>query len=202
MADDSDLFLFGDNFDAILEIMETEDNIDVHFEDAVAEVQKDNIECQHCRKRCKSKSGLKRHINAKHKTFGETNDATREGKHQCQFTSEVLARMINEAKQRLTDNKVFPKNVREELRAYNFTGISEETEEFLNLQTIFKCLVKKTDAEKFYSMFYSTVPIKSTSYFAGLSRNAATLLSTKLADHICPTVRNKSVPTLQHLVPS
>ena len=38
MADDSDLFLFGDNFEAILEIMETEDNIDVHFEDAVAEV--------------------------------------------------------------------------------------------------------------------------------------------------------------------
>ena len=92
--------------------------------------------------------------------------------------------MINEAKQRLTGNKVFPKNVREELRAYNFTGISEETEEFLNLQNIFQCLIKKTDAEKFYSMFYSTVPIKSTSYFAGLSRNAATLLSTKLADHM------------------
>ncbi|XP_044174313.1 uncharacterized protein LOC122957940 [Acropora millepora] len=143
MADDSDLFLFGDNFDAILEIMETEDNIDVHFEDAVAEVQKDNIECQHCHKRCKSKSGLKRHIIAKHKTFGETNDATSEGKHQCQFTSEVVARMINEAKQRLTDNKVFPKNVREELRAYNFTGISEETEEFLNLQTIFKLMLGK-----------------------------------------------------------
>ena len=70
------------------------------------------------------------------------------------------------------------------MRAYNFTGISEETEEFLNLQNIFKCLVKKTDAEKFYSMFYSTVTIKSTSYFAGLSKNAATLLSTKLADHM------------------
>ena len=38
MADGSDLFLFGDNFDAILEILETEDNIDMHFEDAVAEV--------------------------------------------------------------------------------------------------------------------------------------------------------------------
>ena len=38
MADGSDLFLFGDNFDAILEIMESEDNIYVHFEDAVAEV--------------------------------------------------------------------------------------------------------------------------------------------------------------------
>ena len=39
MAGGSDLFLFGDDFDAILEIMEAEDNIDdVHFEDAVAEV--------------------------------------------------------------------------------------------------------------------------------------------------------------------
>ena len=92
--------------------------------------------------------------------------------------------MINEAKQRLTDNKVFPKNIREELRAYNFSGISEETEEFLNLQNVFKCLAEKRDAEKFYSMFYSTFPLKSTSYFVGLSRNAATLLSTKLADHM------------------
>ena len=38
MADGSDLFLFGDNFDAILEILETKDNIDVYFEDAVAEL--------------------------------------------------------------------------------------------------------------------------------------------------------------------
>ena len=37
MADGSDLFLFGDDLDAILEIMEAEDNMDVHFEDAVAE---------------------------------------------------------------------------------------------------------------------------------------------------------------------
>lgn len=92
--------------------------------------------------------------------------------------------MINEAKQRLTENRASPKNVREELRDYNFTGISEETEELLNLQNVFKCLAKKRDGEKFYSMFYSTVPLRSTSYFVGLSRNAATLLSTKLADHM------------------
>jgi len=42
MADDSDLFLFGDDFDAILEILETEDDIEEHFEDAltVTEVSK------------------------------------------------------------------------------------------------------------------------------------------------------------------
>lgn len=33
-------------------------------------------------------------------------------------------------------------------------------------------------------MFYSTVTLRSTNYFVGLPRNAATLLSTKLADHL------------------
>lgn len=130
---------------------------------------------------------MKRHITAKHKTVGEKNDATSEGEegdHRCQLTSDVLIRMVNEAKQRLTDNRVFPKNVREELKDYNFTGISEETDEFKNLQDVFKCLAKKRNGEKFYSMFYSTVALRSTSYFVGLPRNAATLLSTKLADHM------------------
>lgn len=38
MVDGSDFFLFGDDFDVILEIMESEDNIDVYFEDVVVEV--------------------------------------------------------------------------------------------------------------------------------------------------------------------
>lgn len=130
---------------------------------------------------------MKRHITAKHKTVGEKNNATsagEEGDHRCQLTSDILTRMINEAKQRLPDNRVFPKNVREELKDYNFTGISEETDKFKNLQDVFKHLAKKRNGEKLYSMFYSTVALRSTSYFVGLPRNAATLLSTKLADHM------------------
>ena len=40
MADESDLFLFGDDFDAILEFLEAEDEIEDHFEDAVTVVSK------------------------------------------------------------------------------------------------------------------------------------------------------------------
>ena len=110
-------------------------------------IQKDSIKCH---KRCKSKSDLKRHITAKHKTVREKNDATSEGEgdHLCQITSDILTRMVNEAKQRLTDNRVFPKNVREELKDYNFTGISEETDEFKNLQDVFKYLAKKKEWRK------------------------------------------------------
>ena len=56
--------------------------------------------------------------------------------------------------------------------------------EVLRAYNVIKCLTKKRNAEKFYSMFYSTVPLRSTRYFVGLSRNDAILLSTKLADHM------------------
>jgi len=42
--------------------------------------------------------------------------------------------------------------------------------------------VKKGDAEQFYSSFYGDVAANATRYFKGLTRNAATLLVTKVAD--------------------
>ena len=42
--------------------------------------------------------------------------------------------------------------------------------------------LKNGDLDKSYQKYYTTVPVKSTQFFTGLSRNAATLLSTKVAD--------------------
>ena len=77
----------------------------------------------------------------------------------------MLAKMVEEVKRRLVNNKVFSKDIREELSAYLFTNLSE----FAELQKMFKHLMKKKDQEKFYTMFYSTVPLNSTKYFTGLS---------------------------------
>ena len=38
MADHSDLFLFGDDLDAVLEALEADDNVNEYFEEAVTEV--------------------------------------------------------------------------------------------------------------------------------------------------------------------
>ena len=38
MAEYSDLFLFGNDLDAVLEALETDDNVDEYFEKAVTEV--------------------------------------------------------------------------------------------------------------------------------------------------------------------
>ena len=47
-------------------------------------------------------------------------------------------------------------------------------------------LTKNGNAEKFYSKYYAicTIALQATEYFPGLSRNSATLLSTKLADRL------------------
>ena len=60
-----------------------------------------------------------------------------------QLTANILTRMVNEVKDQLSDNKVFSKSLGEELRAYKFTSIGEETEVYSELQTIFKHLVQK-----------------------------------------------------------
>ena len=41
MAGDSDLFLFGDDLDAILKVLEAEEDIDKYFEESVTEVSKE-----------------------------------------------------------------------------------------------------------------------------------------------------------------
>ena len=52
------------------------------------------------------------------------------------------------------------------------------------IKKLFEDYFKTGNAEKFYGNYYAQVPLKSTIFFKGLSRNAATLLATKVADFI------------------
>lgn len=72
--------------------------------------------------------------------------------------------------------------MRDELKAYTFMKPREDSRELDILKELYDGLIKKGDHEKFYGKLYSQVPLHAVKYFPGLSRNAATLLSTKLAD--------------------
>ena len=79
--------------------------------------------------------------------------------------------------------KIHPKSIRDELSAYTYdNGLQEITAEFCDIEDLYKRLIKSGNAERFYSCFYSTIALNAVKYFKGLSRNAATLLSTKVAD--------------------
>ena len=84
----------------------------------------------------------------------------------------------------LNASEVFAESLRSELNNYKYQPLLEGTDEFCALKTLYDDFLKNGNLEKFYSKYYATVPMKSTRFFHGLSRNAATLLSTKVPDSL------------------
>ena len=79
------------------------------------------------------------------------------------------------------------------MEVYSFEELEEDTVEFAKLKSIFDWYSKNGDTEKFYAKYYAEIPLNSGKYFKGLSRNASTLLSTKVAD--CMLVYYKQLKT-------
>ena len=132
------------------------------------------IVCEVCGKKYKTKGGLKRHTSAKHsQNLG--------GEQQRELTPTILADLVNGSLLKVKNTKVY-QCLKKELNLYTFEQLEEGTEEFSKLKTIYEGFVKNGNAEKFYGKYYATVPLNSTTFFKGLSRNAATLLSSKVAD--------------------
>lgn len=86
------------------------------------QVQDEEISCPFCSKKCKSDGGLKRQVTCKHKDERENGPETDEGE-ESKFTNELFAKMVEQFKCRLINNKVFSKDIREELSAYQFTNL-------------------------------------------------------------------------------
>lgn len=180
----NDLYLFGEDFEAILEILEGDEDMEKQFESSVSDVQSTVIVCSDCGKKYKSSGGYRRHRTTKH------NDQQQ----QLLLTPVVLAEIVNDAVKNVKENKVFNADLRDELKHYEY-GQLPETEEFSAFKILFEEYLKNGDREKFYGKYYAQVPLKSTSFFRGLSRHAATLLAIKVADSmLAHCKRMKSSP--------
>ena len=89
----------------------------------------------------------------------------------------IVVRNINAA-------GVFAENLRKELSSYVYQPLSESSDEYSFLKTLYDDFTKSGNLDKYCSKYYAKVPLRSTTFFSGLSRNAATLLSTKIADSL------------------
>lgn len=99
-----------------------------------------------------------------------------------QLSLSVLAEIIDRAVCSVKERKVFAENLRKELSNYLYQQLQEDSNEFSAIKAIYEGYTRNGAAEKFYGKYYATVAIKSTQFISGLSRNAATLLATKVAD--------------------
>ena len=139
--------------------------------------------CELCHKKCKSKRGLKRHKTVKHKETSEVVENQKGGGQESCLTFVAYSRIVVKAKHKIVDNKIYPKSIRDELSSYTYNnGVQDLTAGFCDIEDLYKRLMKSGNAERFYSSFYSTIALNAVKHFEGLSRNTATLLSTKVAD--------------------
>lgn len=86
------------------------------------------------------------------------------------------------AVQKVKTSQLYAQSFKNEMEVYSFEELEEDTVEFAKLKSIFDGYSKNGDTEKFYAKYYAEIPLNSGKYFKGLSRNASTLLSTKVAD--------------------
>ena len=99
-----------------------------------------------------------------------------------QLSPSVLAEIVDRAVRNVKERKVFAENVRNELGNYSYQQLPEDSNEFSAVKAIYEGYTRNGDAEKFYGKYYATVAAKSTQFFSGISRNAAALLASKVAD--------------------
>ena len=59
------------------------------------------------------------------------------------MTTDVLIDLVNDAKSKIANKKVFTNAIRDEIRSYQFE-ISEESKEFEELLTMFQCSALET----------------------------------------------------------
>lgn len=113
------------------------------------------------------------------------------------LTTDDLVVMVEQVKLKLSNTMVYQENIREELKAYTFVRPREDSKELGVLKEAYDGLLKNGNHEKFYSKYYSQIPLHAVKYFPGLSRNAATLLCTKLADRMVSFSREKLLSTVK-----
>lgn len=132
--------------------------------------------CQICKKEYKRKGSLAQHIKRVHKV----NDSAAES--EDQLSAELVVELLNEAKSKLVKNGCFSNEIKSELSNYAISQPNTVLQK--EVETLYNAYTNGLDREGFYGKFYAKIVSKAKEYFPGLGRNSATLLSTKLADHL------------------
>ena len=144
--------------------------------------------CTDCGKQYKTRGSFQRHWTSKHSNITTPKEQT------CiTLTPSILTDIVKTAVHKVKTAQVYPQSIINEVEVYLFEELEEETVEFAMLKSMFDAYSKNGDTEKFYSKYYAAIPLNSTEYFKGLSRNAATLLSTTVADCMIVYCKNSKV---------
>eukprot|EP00794_Sanderia_malayensis_P004330 gene4330-4903_t len=183
----------GEDLDVILELLESEfldEEIEIldAFEEAVSQIEDSDIECEICGKKCRSKCGLTRHKNTKHKV-ASTHEVD-------SFSIEDYCQLVSQCVESLSNDECYSEDVRTGFQEYVFVYAPQDHDlesiaMFGRIKKLYNSLEKKGNVEQFYSTYFALVPLKAAEYFPGLPFQSSVLLATRLADKIVSFFKEK-----------
>ena len=136
---------------------------------------------------CKSKGGLTRHANTKHKNSDNNTNGTIDI-----IDENSLTNLVKETTEKLSEDPCYPEELRSKFLSYTDTGKCSSLL-ILHVQKLLKELSSKGDAETYFGNYYTAIVFKAESFFPGLEKPLSTLLAKRLGDKLLSLFKN---PTL------
>ena len=174
---EDDDFQYQFNFDLSVAIIEEEtDEVGSEFFDSVKEIGSKSFACTHCEKICKSKGGLTRHINSKHK---EARDIATSAEHnQIPLCEGTITSIIQSIKTDLLEKKYYGEEIQNGLK--NVSG----GEALLDaLQPLYEKFCRKKNMDKLLESFYGLIP-RSCELLNCNEYRVANLVMVQIPDHL------------------
>ncbi|XP_066933779.1 uncharacterized protein [Clytia hemisphaerica] len=195
MATKNSEYYSEEDFDVILAALEEEDEaFEKELRTVVEDVSKCEVTCEICQKKCKSRSGLKRHQTVQH-VIKENRDIAKVKILTIKevLTKEQLKILIQEIRIAIIDNGCYPETVKVELS--NEVTFSDKF--FDEISTIYNAYHKNGNTEKLYTSIFSKPILNAQTYF-GLGRDVSTLIVQKLADRFTALRKELTTESLEN----
>ena len=178
------------NFDIALYVIEgSEDMIEEEIDDAVNEISGEKaFPCANCKKICKSKGGLTRHINAKHKNKtanGDKNVAVSVAK----LTKEELSSIVEKIKAKITKDGFWDDEM-----TSNMATIKSNDSLYNHVQPIYERFCHKRNQDKFLMEFYELIP-NSSGIFQCENQQLCSLIMISMPDYLVLLLKEVQAPT-------
>ena len=170
------------NLDVSVAVVDKEsDEVDAEFVEAMTEIEgKKSFPCPHCPKICKSKGGLTKHTNSKHRGVVDTpSSTTKSAEQETHLSEENLASIVEEIKTKLLKEDLFGSDINSALKK-----ISSSKALFDAVLPIYNKFCRKKNQDKMLEDFYGLLPIKPSTFLDCTDGNVANLVMIEIPDRL------------------
>ncbi len=170
------------NLDISVAVVDTEsEEVDAEFLEAISEIEgKKSFPCPKCTKICKSKGGLTKHTNSKHRDAVDLpSSTTKSAEQETRLSEENLASIVEDIKRKLIKEDLFGSGINSALKK-----VSSSKALFDAVLPIYNQFCRKKNQDKMLEDFYGLLPINPNAFLNCTDGKVANLIMIEIPDRL------------------